>query len=86
MMLPQDAVVDIEAAEYVGGYMLHLVFSDSKERTVDFEPFLSSSLNPMVRRYLQLDHFKAFTVKYGDVFWDDYELCFPIADLYEGRV
>ena len=22
----------------------------------------------------------------GDLFWDDYDLCFPIADLYEGRI
>jgi hypothetical protein len=86
MTLSEDAVVDIEAAEYEGGYKLRLVFSDGKERIVDFEPFLSNSLNPMIRKYLNLDNFKNFTVEYGDLMWNDYDLCFPIADLYEGRI
>lgn len=86
MILSDGAVVDIEAVEYVDGYRLHLRFSDDKERIVDFEPFLSNSLNPMIRKYLNFDHFKEFTVADGDLSWNDYDLCFPIADLYEGRI
>ena len=86
MILSDDAVVNLEAAEYIDGYRLHLSFSDDKERTVDFEPFLRHSLNPMIRKYLNLDHFKKVTVADGDLFWNDYDLCFPIADLYEGRI
>jgi hypothetical protein len=86
MILAEGAVVGIEAAEYAGGYKLRLVFSDDKERIVDFEPFLSHSLNPMIRKYLNPDVFSAFSVKYGDLVWNDYDLCFSIADLYEGRV
>jgi len=58
----------------------------NKERIVDFGPFLQKSLNPMIRKYLKLDNFKNFTVEYGDLFWHDYDLCFPIADLYDGRI
>ena len=86
MILSEGAVVDIESAAYVEGYKICLVFSDDSVRTVDFEPFLSASLNPMIRKYLNLDHLKNFTVEHGDLFWDDYDLCFPIADLYEGRI
>jgi len=86
MILAQGAVVDIEFAEYVDGYRIHLVFSDGRERTVDFEPFLTNSLNPLIRKYLDLDEFKNFTVSYGDLLWNDYDLCFPIVDLYEDRV
>jgi hypothetical protein len=86
MTLPDGAVIDIEEVRYVDGYKLYLIFSDKKERTIDFEPFLSNSLNSMIRRYLNLDDFKRFTVEYGDLFWNDYDLCFPIADLYEGRI
>jgi len=86
MILSEGAVVDIETAEYAGGYKLHLVFSDDKERIVDFGPFLSNSLNPMIRKYLNPAIFNAFSVEYGDLVWNDYDLCFPIADLYEGRI
>ena len=86
MTLPEDAVVDITAAEYAGGYRLRLTFSDDTARTVDFEPFLSRSHNPMIRKYLDPEEFAAFSVQYGDLVWHDYELCFPIADLYEGRL
>lgn len=86
MILPQGAVVDITAAEYAGGYRLRLTFSDDTARTVDFEQFLSRSHNPMIRKYLDPEEFADFSVQYGDLVWHDYDLCFPIADLYEGRV
>lgn len=86
MTLPQGAVIDIEHAEYVDGYKIYLVFSDGQERIIDFEPFLAKSLNPLIRKYLDLDEFKNFTVSYGDLVWNDYDLCFPIVDLYEDRI
>jgi hypothetical protein len=86
MMLAENAVIDIIMAEYVADYKLRLKFSDDKERIVDFGPFLRNALNPMIRKYLKLDNFKNFTVEYGDLIWNDYDLCFPIADLYEGRI
>lgn len=86
MMLAKNAVINITLVEYVEDYKLHLVFSDNEERIVDFEPFLQKSSNPMIRKYLELENFKHFTVKYGDLFWNDYDLCFPIANLYDGRI
>ena len=86
MILLEDLVIDIESAEYVEDYKLHLQFSDGKGRMVDFGPFLRNSLNPLIRKYLDLGEFKKFTVQYGDLFWNDYGLCFPSADLYEGRI
>lgn len=86
MILPEGAVINLRTAEYAGGYKLYLVFNDDKKRIVDFEPFLSHSLNPMIRKYLNPDIFGTFRVEYGDLVWNDYDLCFPIADLYEGRI
>jgi hypothetical protein len=86
MTLPDGAIIDIESVEYLTDYKLLLRFSDSQERVVDLEPFLNNSSNPLIKKYLDLDRFKAFSVEHGDLFWNDYELCFPIADLYEGRV
>jgi len=86
MKLAENAVIDITKAEYIDGYKLRLKFSNNKERTVDFGPFLHNALNPMMRKYLKLENFKNFTVEHGDLFWNDYDLCFPIADLYEGQI
>ena len=76
-MLAENAVIDIVMAEYIEEYKLRLVFSDNQERIVDFGPFLHNALNPMIRKYLKLDAFKNFTVEYGDLYWNDYDLCFP---------
>ncbi|MGB0383440.1 MAG: DUF2442 domain-containing protein [Ardenticatenaceae bacterium] len=79
-------LVALKKAEYVGDYKLSLTFSDGYEHVVDFGPFLLASANPLIRKYLNLEEFKDFTVQYGDLFWKDYDLCFPIADLYHGTI
>lgn len=86
MILSDDAIIEITSAEYVADYKLRLWFSDGKQRVVDFGPFLRRSLNPMIRAYLDLEKFKQFSVEDGDLQWNDYDLCFPIADLYEGKI
>ena len=40
----------------------------------------------MIRKYLDVELFQQFSLIYGDLVWHDYELCFPIADLYEGTI
>ncbi len=86
LKLREGMVVAVEYAEYVDKYILNLRFSDGTERTLDFENFLHRSLNPMIRKYLDAENFRKFTVEYGDLFWNDYDLCFPVADLYEGII
>jgi hypothetical protein len=86
MILLQKMIIEILSAQYIEGYKIALAFSDGKKITVDFEPFLQKSTNPWIRRYLDLEKFKGFSLEYGDLIWDDYDLCFPIADLYEGGI
>jgi len=86
MTLPPGAIVEIVDAQAASGYKLRLTFSDGVERLVDFEPFLNGSLNPLIRAYLDAAKFAAFRVEEGDLIWDDYGLCFPIADLYENNI
>lgn len=81
-----DQYIDIDEVEYVEGYKLNIRFHDGTERLVDFEGFLRKSMNPMIRKYLDIELFLSFTVEYGDLFWNDYDLCFPVADLYDGRI
>ncbi len=36
--------------------------------------------------FLDRARFAEFAVRDGDLIWGDYDLCFPIADLYENRI
>lgn len=79
-------VLEIDNASYLGDYQIKLEFSDGKTQVVDFENFLSESKNPMTRKFLNTELFKNFKLEYGDLVWNDFELCFPIWDLYEGKI
>lgn len=79
-------VVSIDKAVYLDGYKIKFNFSDGVSQTIDFESFLKSAKNPMTKKYLDKEKFKNFSIEYGDIVWNDYELCFPIWDLHEGRI
>lgn len=79
-------VISIINAEYSGEYKIRLTFSDGIEKEIDFGPFLRKAKNPMARKYLEKKLFSDFKIEYGDIIWNDYEMCFPIWDLYEGKV
>jgi hypothetical protein len=79
-------VISITKADYIGDYMIKLSFSDGVERLIDFSNFLNGAKNPMTRKYLDKQLFKKFSVDYGDIIWNDYDMCFPIWDLHEGKI
>ena len=78
--------LEIVQAEYVSGYKIRLMFNDGFVRVMDFEPFLRRAMNPQITQYRQLRHFKKFHLHYGDLMWGDFEMIFPITDLYEGNI
>jgi hypothetical protein len=61
-------------------------FNDGTRRIVDFGPFLRSARNPMFTKYRRLKQFKSFHVQHGDLMWGDFEMIFPIDDLYRGEI
>ena len=79
-------VICIEQVQQLDGYKLHLFFNDQSSQVIDFEPFLSHSTNPLIRKYLNPKEFAKFEMDAGDLEWNDYDLCFSIADLYENSV
>ena len=79
-------VVQIGSARFVAPYKLRLQFDDGHENTVDFGPFLKTSEHPSIRAYLDLKQFKNFAVENGVLHWNDFDLVFPMADLYEGKI
>ena len=79
-------VISINKADYAGEYKIKFTFSDGVERLIDFSSFLISAKNPMTKKYLDKQLFEKFSINYGDIIWNDYEMCFPIWDLHEGKI
>lgn len=82
----ETMVISIDKAEYIGDYKIKFSFSDSVERLIDFSGFLKNAKNPMTKKYLDKKLFKEYSIEYGDIIWNDYEMCFPIWDLHERKI
>lgn len=76
----------IDSAIYLSDYAIRLKFNDGNERIVDFKPFLLKSLHPSIKKYLDEKKFSKFELRDGNLNWNDYDLIFPISDLYKGNV
>ncbi|MEP7268241.1 MAG: DUF2442 domain-containing protein [Saprospiraceae bacterium] len=76
----------IDSAKYLSDYAIRIIFSAGNERLVDFKPFLSKSLHPSIKKYLDENKFSNFSLNDGNLNWNDYDLIFPISDLYNGRI
>jgi hypothetical protein len=76
----------IDSAKYLSDYTIQIKFSDGKERIVDFKPFLSKSLHPAIKKYLDENMFSNFSLIDGNLNWNEYDLIFPISDLYNGKI
>jgi hypothetical protein len=78
--------INIVTADQAGDFSIHLKFDDSAEQTVDFKPFLSHALHPDIRAWLDPACFATFRLEYGELVWGDYDLCFPVIDLYRNQI
>lgn len=78
--------ISIKNAEYFDDYRIKFEFNDEKINSIDFSDFLKTSKISMSRKFLDKDKFKNFRIVYGDIIWNDYELCFPIWDLYTNKI
>ena len=79
-------IIEINNAEYLSNYKIEILFNDGRKRVIDLNDFLKKAKNPMTRKYLNKNIFKKFKVEFGDLVWGEYEMCFPIRDLYEGKI
>jgi len=86
MINPEIDEIDITTAEYVDGYRIKFSFSDGHEQIVDFGPFIKKSLHPSVKKYRKIELFKKFEIIGGGVGWNDYEMCYPLEDLYNDTI
>lgn len=74
--------IKIINAEYLGGYLIRITFSDLKVNTFDFESLVMSD-KPDCTQFRDIDKFKKFYIENGDlIFNDNWDMLVPIADLY----
>jgi hypothetical protein len=83
-MIP--AIINITSSERLGDYQIRLTFNDGTRQEVDFKPFLTASVHPEIRAWLDPQLFASFRIEYGELVWGDCGLCFPVADLYLNRI
>jgi hypothetical protein len=76
----------IDSAKYLSDYAIRITFNDGNEKLVDFKPFLSKSLHPSIKKYMDESLFSNFKLTDGNLNWNDYDLVFPISDLYKGNI
>jgi hypothetical protein len=76
----------IVSAKYLSDFAIRIQFNDGTEKVVDFKPFLSKSLHPSIKKYLDEKMFSDFSLTEGNLNWNDFDMIFPIRDLYNGKI
>jgi len=79
-------IIKVATAIYIDDYAIRVSFNDETEKLVNFKPFLLKSLHPSISKYLDENLFKQFKISDGNLNWNDYDLIFPVHDLYEGII
>ncbi len=78
--------LSITNAEYINDYKIKLIFNDNTTNLINFENFILNSHHNDIKKYQDKNLFKNFNLKNGDLQWNDYDLAFPIYDLYKGHI
>lgn len=78
--------LSVTEAHYIGDFAIRLTFTDGYKKLVDFKPFLEQARHPAIKRYLDEQRFKKFQLIDGNLDWNDFDLCFPIEDLYRNAI
>lgn len=81
-----STALQIVSAEYLSDFVVKIRFNDGIEQIVDFKPFLKKSLHPDIQKYTSEDQFSKFVLEDGNLNWNDFEMIFPIIDLYRGVI
>lgn len=83
---PVIEALKITSAKYLSDFKILITFNDRTERIVDFKPFLKKSMHPSIKKYLDENQFSKFQIIYGNLNWNDYDMIFPLWDLYSGKI
>jgi hypothetical protein len=79
--------ITISSAEHVDGYKVKIIFNDKTSRIVDFAHWLKKNSHPQYNKYKELENFKKFKIEMGNIVWGkNWDLIFPVYDLYAGKM
>ncbi len=81
-----NEILKVDSAQCLSDFVIKIKFSDGTARLVDFKPFLSKSIHPSIKKYTDKNYFTNFKIIDGNLNWNDYDLIFPIWDLYNGKI
>ena len=77
----------VRDAKYKEDYLLEIIFADNKKKIVDFGEFLQTHSHPQYNRYKKIENFKKFKIENGNVVWGkNWDMIFPVYDLYKGKI
>lgn len=79
-------LIAIKSADFIGDFKIQITFNDGVDKLVDFKPFLETAVHPSITKYLDPDKFIQFTIIDGNLNWNDYDMIFPVNDLYKGSL
>ena len=79
-------IITVTKAKHARGHRLEIEFSDGIRRVVDFMPFLKRFRHPAYDKYMTVSGFKKYKIIGGNINWDDYNMIFPVEDLYRGEI
>ncbi len=79
--------ISVKEARYLNEFKIEILFNDNKKKVVDFETFLRSHSHPQFNKYKETKNFKKFQIENGNVVWGkDWDMIFPVYDLYKGEI
>lgn len=79
--------VSVSKVAYIDGYKLEVEFNDNKKQIVDFGNFLNTHSHPQYNKYKKPENFKKFKIENGNIVWGkDWDMIFPVFDLYQGII
>ncbi|HHP0450159.1 TPA: DUF2442 domain-containing protein [Vibrio harveyi] len=78
--------ISIVKVKHLLGYILKIQFSDGHISIVDFSSFIFSGKHPDYEQYRDTCFFVDFDIVDGNLNWHDYNMIFPIEELYENNV
>ena len=76
----------ITEANYIGDFAIRVTFNNGQSKLVDFKPFLEKARHPGIKKYLEENEFKNFQIENGNLDWNDFDMCFPISDIYRNTI
>lgn len=76
----------INTAKYLSDFVIRIEFNNGTNQLIDFKPFLTKSMHSSIKKYMDENTFSKFALKDGNLNWNDYDLIFPISDLYKGQI